>query len=89
MGHGGRTGQRLEMEAAKAGNFTPVVEEIDSWVARIECLCSMYFLHLMLPHCHLGVVLIQTGHQVEPYWLSSAEICLSTSYVNKTMIVIK
>jgi hypothetical protein len=85
MGHGGRTGERLEMEAAKAGNYTPVVEEIDSWVARIECLCSVYFQHgyLMLPHCHLGVVVSQTGHPVEPYWLSSVEIHSSTSYVNK------
>jgi hypothetical protein len=89
MGHGGRTGERLEMEAAKAGNYTPVVEEIDSWVARIDCLCSVYFPHLMLPHCHLGVVVSQTGHPVEPYWLSSAEIRSSTSYVNKMMIVIK
>jgi hypothetical protein len=30
MGYGGRTGERLEMEAAKEGNYTPVVEEIDS-----------------------------------------------------------
>jgi hypothetical protein len=29
MGHGGRTGERLEMEAVKAGNYTPVVEEIE------------------------------------------------------------
>jgi hypothetical protein len=85
MGQGGKTGERLEMEAAKAGNYTPVVEEIDSWVARIECLCSVYFQHgyLMLPHCHLGVVVSQTGHPVEPYWLSSVEIHSSTSYVNK------
>jgi hypothetical protein len=89
MRHGGRTGERLEMEAAKAGNYTPVVEEIDSWVARIDCLRSVYFPHLMLPNCHLGVVVSQTGHQVEPYWLSSAEIRSSTSYVNKMMIVIK
>ena len=86
MGHGGRTGERLEMEAAKAGNYSPVVEEIDSWVARIECLCLVYFrrYYLMLPHRHLGVVVVsQTGHPVEPYWLSSVEIHSSTSYVNK------
>jgi hypothetical protein len=60
MGHGGRTGERLEMEATRVGNYTPVVEEIDSWVAQIECLCSVYFHHyyLMLPHCHLGVVVV-------------------------------
>ena len=45
MGHGGRTGERLEMVAAKAGNYTLVVEEIDFWVARIECLCLVYFQH--------------------------------------------
>jgi hypothetical protein len=85
MGHGGRTGERLEMEAAKAGNYTPVVEKIDSWVGPIECLCSVYFQHgyLMFPHCHLGVVVGQTGHPVEPYLLSSVEIHSSTSYVNK------
>jgi len=34
MGHGGRTGERLEMVAAKADNFTlVVVDEIDSWVS--------------------------------------------------------
>jgi len=88
MGYDGRTGERLQMEAAKAGNYTPVVEEIDSWIARSDCLCSVYFPHLMLPHCHLGVVVIQTGHPVEPYWLSSAEIRSSTLYVNKMMIVI-
>ena len=84
MGEGGRTGERLDMEAAKVGNYTLVVEEIESWVARIECLCSVYFqhYHLMLPHCHLSVVLRQTGHPVEPYWLSSVEIRSSTSYVN-------
>jgi len=84
MEHGGRTGERLEMEAAKAGTYTPVVEEIDSRVARIECLCSVYFQHgnLMLPYCHLGVVVSQTGHPVEPYWQSSVEIHSSTSYVN-------
>ena len=85
MGHGGGTGERLEMHAAKAGNCTPVVEEIDPWVARIECPCSVYFQngHFMLPHCHLGDVVSQTGHRVEPYWLSSVEIHLLTSYVNK------
>jgi hypothetical protein len=77
------------MEAAKAGNYTLVVEEINLWVARIDCLCSVYFPHLMLPHCHMGVVVIQTGHPVEPYWLSSAEIRSSISYVNKIILVIK
>jgi hypothetical protein len=88
MGHGGRTGERLEMEAATAGIYTPVVEEIDSWIARIHCLCSVYFPHLILPHCHLGIVVSQTGLPVEQYWLSSAEIHSSTSYVNKMIILI-
>jgi len=85
MGLGGRSGERLEMEAVKAGNYTPVVEEFDLWVARIECLCSVYFqhYHLMLPHCHLGVGVSQTGHPVEQCWLSSVEIRSSTSYVNQ------
>jgi len=75
MGQGGRTGEHLEMVAVKAGNYTPVVDEIDSGVAQIECLCFVYFQHyyLMFPHCPLGVVVIETGHPVEPYWLASVE----------------
>jgi len=89
MEPGGRTGERLEMVAAKAGNYTlvlvVVVDEIDSRIARIECLSLVYFQHdsLTLPHCLLGIVVSQTAHWLEPYWLSSAEIHLSTSYVNK------
>jgi len=84
MGHGGRTMQRLEMVAAKARNYTPVVDEIDLWVAQIECLCSVYFqlYYLKLPHCHLAVVVSQPAHLLEPYWSFSAEIRSSTSYVN-------
>jgi len=88
MVQGGRTGERLEMVPPKAGNYTlvvVVVDEIDSRVARIECLYSVYFPHYyrMLPHCPLGVVVSQTVHLLEPYWLSSVEIRSSTSYVNK------
>jgi hypothetical protein len=73
------------MEASKEGNYTPVVEELDSWVARNEYLCLVYIPHgyLMLPHCHLGVAVNETGHPMEPYWLSSVEIHLWTSYENK------
>jgi hypothetical protein len=86
MGQGGKTGEGLEKEAAKAGNYTPVEEEFHSGDARIECLCSVYFQHYcqMLPHCPLGVAVSETTHPMEPYWLSSVEICSSTSYVNKT-----
>jgi len=45
MGHGGRTGERLEMVAARVGNYTPVEDEFELWAARIECLCSVYFQH--------------------------------------------
>jgi len=93
MEPGGRTGERLEMVAAKTGNYTlvvvvvvvVVVNEIDLRVARIECLCSVNFqyYYLMLPHSHLGTVESQTAHRLQPYWLSSAEIHSSTSYVNK------
>jgi hypothetical protein len=84
MGQGGDTGESLEMEAAKAGNYTAVEDEFDLGVARNEYLCSVYFQHYcqMLPHCHLGVVVSQTAHLMEPYWLSSVEIRSSTSYVN-------
>jgi len=80
------------MVAAKAGNYTlvvvvvvVVVDEFDLQVAQIECLCSEYFQHyyMMLPHCHLGIVVSQRAHLLEAYWLSSAEIHSSTLYVNK------
>jgi hypothetical protein len=35
MGHGGRTGERLEMDTAKEGEYIPVVEGIVSWLVRI------------------------------------------------------
>jgi len=83
------TGVCLEMVAAKADNYTLVVgvEEIDSRVARIECLCLVDFhhYHLMLPHCHLGAVVSQTANWLEPYWLSLAQIHLSTSYMKKRL----
>ena len=80
MGQRGNTGEHLKMVAAKAGNYTPGEDELDLWDARIECLCSVYFQHyyMMLPHCHQGVVVSQTAHRVEPYWVSSAEIHSST-----------
>jgi len=88
MKPGGRTGEHLEMVAAKAANYTLVVVsvvEIDTWVARIECDCSVYFqhYHLMLPQCHLGIVVSQTAHLLETYWLSSAEIHLLTWYISE------
>ena len=33
MGLGGRSGERLEMVTAKAGNYTPVEDDIDLGVA--------------------------------------------------------
>jgi hypothetical protein len=91
MGHGGRTGERLEMVAARAGNYTPVVEEFDLWVTRMECLYLVYFHHhyRILPHDHLGIAVGQTAHPVELYWLTAAEIYWSTLYVNKMVRVIK
>ena len=70
--------------AAKAKN-TLVVDEIDYWVARIACLCCVYFqdYYLMLTHCYLGVVVSQTAHLLVPYWFSSAEMHSSTLYVNQ------
>jgi hypothetical protein len=94
MGQGGRTGERLEMVPAKAGNYilvvvvvvvVVVVDEIDSQVVRIECLCLVYFQHyyLMLPHCPLGIVVSPAANPLEPYWLSSGGIRSSTCDVNK------
>ena len=75
------------MVAAKGGNYTlvVVVYEINSRVGRIECLCSVQFQHcyLTLPHCHLGIVMSQAANQLVKYCLSSAEIHLSTLYVNE------
>jgi len=85
VGQGGKTGEHLEMVAAKVGNYTPVEDEFDSGVAWIECLYTVYpqYYCQMLPHCLLSVVMSQTAHPMEPYWLSSVEIHSSTSYVNK------
>jgi len=85
MEQGGKTAERLEMVAAKAGSYTPVEVEFESADARIECLCSVYFQHYcqLLSHCLLGIVVSQTGRPVEPYWLSWVEIRSSTLYVNK------
>jgi hypothetical protein len=85
MGQGGKIGERLEMVAAKAANYTPVEDKVDLVVAPTECQCVVYFQHYcqMLPHCLLGVVVSQTSHPVELYWLSSVEIHSSTSYVNQ------
>ena len=80
------------MVAGKVGNYRPVEDEFDLWVAWIsECLCLVYFQHyfLMLPHCHLGIDVRQTAHRLEPPWLSSAEICSSTLYENTQMVVNK
>jgi len=56
MGEGGKTGECLDMVAAKAGNYTLVVDEINLGVAQIACLCSVYFQHycLMLPQWSSG-----------------------------------
>jgi hypothetical protein len=87
MVQGGKTGERLEMEAAKAGNSTPVEDEFDLGVAPIECLCLVYFQHYcwMLPDCLLGIDVSRTAHPMEPYSLSLVEICLLTSYGNKRL----
>jgi hypothetical protein len=89
MGHGGGTGEHLEKVAVKAGNYTPVADEFDLWVARIVCFGLVYFQHhyVMLPHCHLGLVVSQTAHQLEPYWLSSVGINSSTLYVTKETVL--
>ena len=77
------------MVATKASYYTLVEVELDLWVARIECLSFVYFqyYHLMLPHCHLGIVVSPSAYMLEPYWLSSAENCLLTSYMNQMIVV--
>jgi len=89
MGHVGRTGECLEMLPAKARNHSQGEDEINLCVPQIECLCAVYFQHyyLMLPHCHLGIVVSERGYLLEPDWLSSVEIRSLTSYV-KTQIVV-
>jgi hypothetical protein len=45
MGRGGRTRECLEMEAAKAGNYNLLVEEINSWLPElsvfVRCISSI------------------------------------------------
>jgi hypothetical protein len=38
MGQGGRTGERVEMVAARAGKYALVEDKYDWWVAQIMCL---------------------------------------------------
>jgi hypothetical protein len=45
MAQGGKTGEHLEMEAAKAGNYTPAEDEFDSGIVQIECIRLVYFQH--------------------------------------------
>jgi len=86
MGRGGRTGERLEMVPGEVGNYTlVVVDEIGSWVARIECLCLG-----VLPSILSADPTLSSGRCCEPnrlppgaIWLSSVEIHLSTWHVNK------
>jgi len=89
MGHGRKNGERLERVPAKKGNYAPVEDEIHFWVVWIECICLVYFLlhYPMLSHCHLGIVVSQGAHHLEPLWLSLAAIHTSILYVNKKMIV--
>ena len=89
IGQSGRTEECLDMVAAKAGNNTSVVDQIDLWAVWVECLCSMYSQHcyLMLPNCHLGIGKSQTAHLLNPYWLSSAEVCSSTSSVQNMVVI--
>jgi len=84
MGRGGRAGECPEMVAAMKGRYTPLVDQIDFWLAQIDCLRAVYSQHhyLILLHCFLGVVASQTAHLLEPDWLPSAEIRSLTSYVN-------
>jgi len=79
------------MVDAKAGNYTlVVVEEIGLWNAQIEGRCVVFFqhYHVMLPHCHLGVVISQTASLLDPNWLSLAKIHSLTSYVSIGLVVI-
>jgi hypothetical protein len=85
LGQGGTTRERLEIVAAKSGNNSLVGKEINLWVTRIQCLCSVYFQHyyLMLPHCRFDIVVSQRDQLVEPYRLSSVGTSSLTLYVNK------
>jgi len=69
MGPSSRTGEHLEIVAAKASKYSLVVlDVINLQIAQIECLCSVCFRHyyLMLPHWHLGIVVRQTAHLLDP-----------------------
>jgi hypothetical protein len=70
--------------AAKAGDYSFMVGENNSLGSRTECLCSVSLQHydVVLSPCYLGVVMCETPHLFERYWLSLEEISSSTSYVN-------
>ena len=75
MEPGGGTGERLEMVAAKAGNYTlvvvvvvlvvVVVDEIDFRVAQIASLCSVYYLGVF-PALLYGAPTLSSGRCCEP-----------------------
>jgi hypothetical protein len=79
------------MVAVRAGNYTTVEDQFDLWVARIQCLCSVYFQHhyLMLANCDQGVVMSQPARPLERYWLSLAVFRSFTLYVNQQITVTK
>jgi len=82
----GTTGAHLQMVAAKVHNHTPAVGEIDARIVQIESPCLVYFEHycLMIQTCRLYIVARHRDHLLDLYWLSSAEIHLSTLNITKS-----
>ena len=77
METGDTTAERPEMPAVKTGNHTLVADDIDQGVSQIDCLCLWQFLNHYPRNlnCHHGLVASHMSHPVEPYSLSSVEIC--------------
>jgi len=73
------------MATVMAGNHPEAADNIHWFVIQIDCLCHWHFAKyfLMILNCLPGVVVLQIGYREEPELLSSLEIYMSTSSVNK------
>jgi len=74
------------MAAVMEGNRTLEADDIDWCVSQMDCLCEWHVVnfYLVILNCCHCIDASQTGHQVEPYSLSSVEILSSTCSVQHT-----
>jgi len=76
--------EHLEMAAAKPGNYTHVVNDIDWLISHIDCLCQWQLVNSfpIILNCRHGIVACQVGLTVKQWSLTLVEVCASTCAVN-------